>query len=184
MVSATGVLRTEGFAYALDNGAWTAYQKKQPFNAKLFMDAVKKLGANADFIVVPDVVAGGLGSLRFSQSWIERLVPLKRPLLLPVQDGMEVKDVRPYCQAGHGIFVGGTTKWKEATMYAWGCLARECGVYIHAGRINSQRKLKLCQMCLMDSFDGSGASKWLLHAKVMNAAHRQNCLAYEGGSPR
>ncbi len=32
MVSARGVLRTEGFPYGLDNGAWTAFQRDEPFD--------------------------------------------------------------------------------------------------------------------------------------------------------
>lgn len=52
MVSARGVLRTEGFPYALDNGAWTAFQKGEPFDGAAFERAVKLLGADADWIVL------------------------------------------------------------------------------------------------------------------------------------
>ena len=37
LVSARGVVRTEGFAYALDNGAWTAHAKGEPFDDAAFM---------------------------------------------------------------------------------------------------------------------------------------------------
>src|SRR3546814_3757104 len=69
MVSARGVLRTEGFPYALDNGAWTSFQHGEKFDAKAFLIAIEKLGAGADFIVVPDIVCGGLESLTFSRRW-------------------------------------------------------------------------------------------------------------------
>jgi hypothetical protein len=36
MVSTRGVLRTEGFSYALDNGAWTSFQRGEPSHAAAF----------------------------------------------------------------------------------------------------------------------------------------------------
>ncbi len=90
MVSARGVLRSEGFRYALDNGAWTAYQKGQPFDQGAFLRALDLLGEGADFIVVPDIVAGGRQSLDFSLEWLPHLLPLRVPLLLAVQDGMSL----------------------------------------------------------------------------------------------
>ena len=73
MVSARGVLRTEGFRYALDNGAWTSFQRNEPFDEAAFERAVALLGPGADWIVLPDIVMGGLASLRFSQKWLEQL---------------------------------------------------------------------------------------------------------------
>jgi len=73
LVSATGVLRTEGFAtYALDNGAWTAYRQGRPFDEAAFFRAVEALAEGAQFVVVPDIVCGGLASLRFSEAWLPR----------------------------------------------------------------------------------------------------------------
>ena len=47
MVSARGALRTEGFRYALDNGAWTSFQRGEPFDEAAFERAVARLGADA-----------------------------------------------------------------------------------------------------------------------------------------
>lgn len=66
LVSATGVLRTEGFGYALDNGAWSAFQRGQSFDELAFRRALDMLGAGADFVVVPDIVCGGEASLELS----------------------------------------------------------------------------------------------------------------------
>jgi len=81
LISAKGALRTEGMRYALDNGAWSAHQAGEPFDARAFEQALMLLGEGADWIVIPDVVAGGLDSLRFSLDWLPRLVPLGVPLL-------------------------------------------------------------------------------------------------------
>lgn len=47
LVSATGILRHEGFQYALDNGAWTAFQKGVPFDEQKFAAALRKLERRA-----------------------------------------------------------------------------------------------------------------------------------------
>ncbi len=59
LVSATGVLRHEGFRYGLDNGAWTAFQQGHPINLALFVIALFKLGRDADWVALPDIVGGG-----------------------------------------------------------------------------------------------------------------------------
>lgn len=44
-VSAKGVLRTEGFPYALDNGAWSAFTQGEDFDVEAFEKAFDLLGA-------------------------------------------------------------------------------------------------------------------------------------------
>lgn len=176
MVSATGVLRNEGFPYALDNGAWTAFQLGKAFDAEAFKRALDAMGECADFIVLPDIVSGGLQSLEFSLSWVSRVRSYGRPLMLPVQDGMTVEMVDPELNEDMGIFIGGSTEFKEATMYDWTDFAHCFGHSVHVGRVNSQRRLKMCQQIGVDSFDGSGPSRFLKHAKVMDRAFRQGCI--------
>lgn len=82
----------DGLRFAIDNGAWTSYQQKQPFDSEGFENLVERFGCAADFIVIPDIVAGGKDSLDFSVSWLPKLRNLKQ-LLLPIQDGMTAHDV-------------------------------------------------------------------------------------------
>ena len=49
LVSASGQLRNEGFRYALDNGAWSAYSQGRPFDEPSFVRALRKMGADADW---------------------------------------------------------------------------------------------------------------------------------------
>src|SRR5690606_14113667 len=99
MVSARGSLRPEGFRYALDTGAWTAFQRGEPFDASAFDKAATLLGPAADWIVLPDIVAGGSASLRLSLDWLDAL--RNRPelhgaqYLLAVQNGMEPGHIAP-----------------------------------------------------------------------------------------
>jgi hypothetical protein len=173
MVSARGVLRTEGFRYALDNGAWTAHQKGEPFDVAAFEKAYRELGQGADFVVVPDVVAGGLESLAFSLSWLARLDGLR---LLAVQDGMWEADVAPHLGPSVGVFVGGTTQWKERTTPAWARLARVRGAYCHVGRVNTARRIAICRDAGADSIDGSSVSRFADTLRPLDNALRQQSL--------
>lgn len=177
LISAKGVLRTEGFErYVYDNGAWTSYVQGREFDEAAFLKGYEMVGEKAQFAVIPDIVAGGLKSLEFSVGWIRRLgVPLC-PLVLPVQDGMVVDDVRAIVGPSVGIFIGGTTEWKEATMPLWGALARERGAHLHVGRVNSARRIHLCRACGADSFDGSSVSRFAVSLPRLENARQQLSL--------
>lgn len=180
LVSARGVLRHEGFPYAIDNGAWTAFQKGEPFDVPAFEKAVEWGADGADWLILPDIVGGGIESLRFSMEWAPRLHGVC-PLLLAVQDGMRPADVAPIVGPGVGIAVGGTTEWKEFTTPAWGALARETGAYLHVLRVNSRRRINLCRDAGADSFDGSSASRFAKTLPLLDGARRQ--LSLLNGAP-
>lgn len=175
LVSARGVLRHEGFPYALDNGAWTAFQKGEPFDVAAFERAVQWGAAAADWLIVPDIVGGGLASLRFSMDWAPRLAGLC-PLLLAVQDGMTPADVAPIVGAQLGIAVGGSTEWKEQSLPAWGALARETGAYLHVLRVNTCRRIDLCRDAGAHSFDGSSVTRFACNLPRLDGARRQLSL--------
>lgn len=173
LVSATGVLRTEGMPYALDNGAWTAFQQGRPFDEAAFSHALDRVGEGADWVVVPDIVAGGLRSLDYSLKWLERLRGFPGRLLIAVQDGMEIDDVREVLSPVVGVFVGGSTGWKEATAGAWGSVARRRNCYLHVGRVNSVRRIRICAAAGANSIDGTSASRFALSLPPLDAASRQ-----------
>ena len=173
IVSARGALRTEGMPYALDNGAWTSYQRGEPFDADAFQRALELLGENADWVVLPDIVMDGLRSLEFLLRWLHQLRGWPGLFLLAVQDGMTLDIVRPLLSANVGIFVGGSTEWKEATMCEWGGLAHDLGCYLHVGRVNTQRRIRLCAAAGADSFDGTSASRYAVTLPGLDSARRQ-----------
>lgn len=177
MVSAKGSLRTEGFnRWCLDNGAWTAHQKNEPFDAAAFLTAYRQIGPGADFCILPDIVAGGLDSLAYSLLWREKLGDSLCPLLLAVQDGMAPADVGHLVGRYLGIFVGGTTKFKEQTLPQWGRLARICGAYLHVGRVNTARRVKLCAMAGANSIDGTSVSRFVDTLPLIDNAIRQRAF--------
>ncbi len=173
IVSATGVLRSEGFKYALDNGAWTAFQQGRRLDEGLFWKAVDKMGEGADWIVLPDIVAGGLRSLDYSLAWLNQLRGLPTPVLIAVQDGMAPEDVRELLGPNVGIFIGGTTEWKEATAVQWGALARRRNCYLHMGRVNSARRIAICAAAGASSFDGTSVTRFAKTLAPLDKATRQ-----------
>lgn len=161
LVSAAGVVRTECFEnYALDNGAWSAFQQGRPFDELAFGRALDLVGERADWVVLPDIVAGGMESLEFSLKWLDRLRAFPTTLLLAVQDGMCPDDVREYLNPAVGIFVGGSTEWKLETMEAWALLARRRNCYMHVGRVNSAKRIAMCAAAGAHSFDGTSVTQF------------------------
>lgn len=163
-----------GYRYAIDNGAWGCHQRGVAFDGDGFGELVDLHANGAEWVVVPDIVAGGLESLAFSLSWLPRLQGL--PLLLAVQDGMSTDDVEPYLGAGVGLFLGGSTEWKLATMRQWGQLARRVGCHYHVARVNTARRIALCQDAGAHSFDGTSASRFAVTTPRLTAAMRQGHL--------
>lgn len=175
MVSARGALRPEGFAYALDNGAWTAFQRREPFDVRAFDRAFDRLGAGADFVIAPDVVADADASLALTRAWLPQL-STARLLLISVQDGMRFDDVSELVGPRVGVFMGGSTEWKLANLVRWGRWCHERGVYYHVGRVNTARRIALCAEAGADSFDGSSASRFAVNVRRLDAARRQQDL--------
>lgn len=178
LVSARGALRPEGFRYALDNGAWTAFQRGEPFDVPAFERAVDLLGEGADWIVVPDVVGDRDRTLASSEAWLPKLEGHR--LLVAVQDGMVAADVRPWLGPTCGIFLGGGSAWKERTAREWGALARERGCVFHVGRVNSIRRISICAEAGAHSFDGTSATRFALMLPRLDRAVRQGAFDWNG----
>ena len=169
---------THGFAYALDNGAWSAYQQERAFDETAFARVYRSHGEGADWIVLPDIVAAGLDSLLFSLEWLDRLNDYQGLFLLAVQDGMKPEHVRPFIGKRVGLFVGGTTPWKLDTLPQWAELARTQGVYLHVGRVNTARRIRYCSGFGVHSFDGTSASRYSETLPLLDFARRQQSLDF------
>lgn len=180
LVSAAGVLRTEGFdRWALDNGAWSAFQQGKSFDEDAFSRAIDRVGEGADWVVLPDIVAGGMASLDLSLKWLDRLRGFPERALIAVQDGMSVDDVRDYLGPMVGLFIGGSTPWKLATLDAWSALARRKQCYLHVGRVNSLKRINACAQVGANSFDGTSVISFpnsinMLTSGVIASHHQQS----------
>lgn len=169
---ATG-LKNYGIRYALDNGAWSAFMAGEAFREEPFMAAVAKIGPGSAWVVAPDIVEGGPASLQMSLRWLPWLFDRVPIVLVAVQDGMRPADIQGRLGIRLGIFVGGSTEWKEETMAMWAGLARSCGAICHVGRVNTARRIALCATAGVDSFDGSSVSRFAKTLPRLDNAARQ-----------
>ena len=161
----------------IDNGAWGCFQRKEPWDAGRFVRLLA-LHPTAQIVVAPDIVCGGDSSLALSLSWLDRLAQPGRIVLIPVQDGMCATDLASHVGAQVGLFVGGSTAWKESSLPMWGALAQAAGCYLHVGRVNSARRIRLCAMAGADSFDGTSASRFAVTLPPLDFAARQSAFLF------
>lgn len=179
------------FRYGIDNGAWPASEafkagkRSTPLlDEAAFLRTVDRYGSGADWIVAPDIVAGGLGSLDLSERWFDLLASREDlagvPILIAVQDGMETPEaiarIRALLDRGGGLFVGGTTEFKETTLPVWGHLRSEFDCWLHVGRVNTTRRIALCGAAGATSFDGSSGARFSKNVPKLTGAARQLSL--------
>ena len=144
---------------ALDNGAFQCWRRGFPFQADVFLRSVAKcyeVGLSLEFIVCPDIVAGGLASLDFSREWAHGELRTAQRLALVVQDGMETRDVKPdLLRRFTHLFVGGTPEWKWRTAAEWVNHAHAYGLKCHIGRCGTLPLLRAAQRAGADSVDST-----------------------------
>ena len=126
-----------------------------------------------DLIVVPDLIGGGIKSLKYSIDFMPLLIDFSFPKYLVVQDVMTIKDVKAYLNANNnkkniefdGMFVVGRptfkgfgkpktneVEWKLKKMESWTKLAHKYGKKCHIGRVSSVRRLNFARSISADSF--------------------------------
>lgn len=203
-----------GNGHGIDNGAWNAFQKwlkariaegmteaeaiaawiggrwvEAPLDEDAFERLLEKHGSTADWVVLPDIVAGGMASLELSTRWMNRCLAQCDLVLIAVQDGMTPADLEPLVGTRVGIFLGGSTEWKLETAEMWGrwCASRPCrhpratpenprtGCWYHFARVNTEKRFGLAVASDADSVDGSSVTKFLCTLpKLTRAARRQD----------
>lgn len=188
-----------GFRFCLDNGAWIAFRdwvkarlsegmsegeavdqwmsgrwREGHWNEEAFERALERYGGGADWVVLPDIVGGGMASLELSLRWSNRCQSMCDLVLIAVQDGMQPADMERHVSTRVGIFLGGSTPWKLAEAEKWGrwCAERPCrhplatpdqprtGCWFHFARVNTGRRFRLAHAAGADSVDGSSATKF------------------------
>ena len=157
--------------YCLDNGAWGCFTRGVPFDADRFRWALERIGAGADWVVMPDAVGDRAATLEMSKAWRRELAGYR--FVFCVQDGMKPEEVLKAARGAVGLFVGGSTEFKEATMRTWARLAHDNGMICHVGRVNSQRRIRMCHTAGVDSIDGSSVARFSCTLRRLDLAVRQ-----------
>ena len=142
--------------WVLDNAAFLAFKANRPWDAEAFATAASR-AANSkpapEFVVAPDIVAGGWASLEHSLRWLPWLRELRLTCYLAVQDGMTLDGVAPHLRSFDGVFVGGSKAWKLASGWWWVKLAHAFSLPCHIGRISGREHVRLVKGWGTDSID-------------------------------
>lgn len=169
-----------------DNGAFVDWRAGSDFDGPLFaadMRALRELPCDArpDFYVIPDKVAEGNESARFSREWMNRLDSLRLSCVAPryfaVQDGMNADSV-PWSSVA-GIFIGGTKLWKSETAPLWAEESRRHGVRCHFARCGTRKAVSQAKAIGADSIDSSLPLWSRENLRIFMDALNQEMLFYE-----
>lgn len=142
-----------GVPWAIDNGAFSGFDP----------DAFRRLVARAAgrprllWVVCPDVVADAVATLEMWRVWAPILRAARVPVAFVLQDGQE----RHELPVADCYFLGGSTEWKLSESAAdLAAEGRRRGKWIHMGRVNSMRRLRIAHEFGCASVDGSGYSRF------------------------
>ena len=165
-----------GERWAGDNDAFLAWDEAR------FLAMLDRL-ANIPgclFIATPDVIGDARATLDRFDEWRPAVADRGFPVALVGQDGAEDLAL-PWGQFS-ALFVGGTTDWKLSAAVADLCAeAKARGKWLHIGRVNSQKRLRIAYDLGADSIDGTRWSRFSRscfeqHMPYVNWLHDQGTL--------
>lgn len=158
----TGEMDPRRARFFHDNGAYRDFVAGKSFNSPRWMRDQWRMRMRKlmpDFVVCPDLVAGGIESLTVSRFWRPDCTE-GAPVYLAVQDGMGEEDVASHLDAlaeeglpYAGLFVGGTMDWKIASTPGWTRFAHERGLRVHVGRVGVPARVRWARDLGVDSID-------------------------------
>lgn len=136
--------------WAMDNGAFTGFDADK-FRRQ--MDRMQGL-PKCQFVVVPDVVANHIETLKLYHAWHAEIRDRGYPRAFVLQNGVAL-DTVPYdlCEA---VFIGGTTAFKSAASTQ--AIVREAkrrNKWVHIGRVNTPNRVIYSMKIGCDSWDGT-----------------------------
>jgi hypothetical protein len=154
-----GVMTTPySFRYALPEWNWAAdngcFSNKWAANTWMSWLESQSNPETALFATIPDVVADHCGTLERWHQWSWRVQNLGYKTAFVLQDGAHSNKM-PWDEMD-ALFIGGTTEYKLSSEARFIIeRAKELGKWVHMGRVNSIRRIKLAYEWGCDSVDGT-----------------------------
>jgi hypothetical protein len=142
-----------GFLWAADNDAFNGFD---PVAYQRMLDELEGV-PGCLFVTCPDMVGDADATFRLFLGWAQRVLRTGQPLGYVAQDGASTAAI-PW-DALSALFIGGSTEWKLSIEAE--TLVREAkhrGKWVHMGRVNSARRLKVAKSWGVDSIDGTQLS--------------------------
>jgi hypothetical protein len=138
--------------YALDNGAFPAFTKKEEWDAGAWFNLLRWAqwsGQQPLWALVPDVVGDRVATLKKWEVFSPMVVERGFKPAFAVQDGMTFDDAPDGCV----LFLGGSTEWKCAAIPRW---CEKFTGRVHVGRVNTIDRLLAAYRAGAISVDGTG----------------------------
>jgi hypothetical protein len=161
--------------WVFDNGAFTDWKNGQPFDEDKFFRRVERMmdlpdQQKPEWCVCPDRVAHP-ESLEYSVQWRDRMTN-RLNWYLAIQDGMKPDGVEAALREVQfaGLFIGGSSEWKNAQACEWVRFGHTQGLPVHVGRVNGWKRLQWCVDIDADSVDGTGWTRdprWIAYLEQM-----------------
>ena len=149
-------IRNLGLPWAADNACYSG------FNEVRFANMLDRVAGvpGLMWVAAPDVVGDAAATLALFDLWQPRIDGRGLSVALVLQDGQE-RHRTPWDRLD-AVFVGGSTGWKLSDEARRLCVeAKDQGKWVHVGRTNSRRRIRLlASWGCVDTFDGSGFSRW------------------------
>lgn len=140
--------------WAADNGR---FNKPSAYTDEKYLRFLARHAWAADrclFATAPDVMGDAAATLDLSWPLFRVVRDAGYPVALVAQDGLE--DLAVPWAAFDALFIGGTTAWKMSQGAEALCReAKRRGKWVHMGRVNSYRRLRIADDFGCDSADGT-----------------------------
>lgn len=163
-------LRWSGIPWAADNACFKGLDVAQFCT---MVDRIFRFAKNCKFVTIPDVVGDHEGTLELWDMFYAYTREVGLRCAFVIQDGATSNTI-PWHQA-QAVFLGGSTTYKLSPEAHQLCHeAKQRGLWVHVGRVNSARRERLIAP-FADSFDGSRYS-------MFARAHLPKCLNRLAGS--
>lgn len=173
-----GMHRPNGSVFACDNGVYAAFVLGRTWGGEAMHAAYMKMIGTCHpddplWVLLPDVVANWRATVDLGNLYLSILRLRGFRTCIALQDGCDFDEARE--MGTDAVFVVGKTPWKEANIHA----AREAfpDKLVHVGRVNTARRLRICQSAGVDSVDGTTLNKYPVKTLPLIAKTlRQPCL--------
>jgi hypothetical protein len=144
----------QGVVWAADNGCFSQPEAFDLDAYFVWLDALTPFAGACLFATAPDVVGDARATLARSLPVLPQLRDAGYRAALVAQDGLEHMEV-PW-DAFDALFIGGSTRWKLSEgAAALARHARSLGKWVHMGRVNSLRRLRIAETMGCHSADGT-----------------------------
>lgn len=141
----------QGFRWIADNGCFTDKWNEQRWLA--WIDHMRPFQPSCLMATAPDIVGDAAATLERFEHYAPMLRERGWPVGLVAQDGLESL---AWPDEYDVLFIGGTTEWKLSE-HADRCIriAKRQGKWVHAGRVNSIKRIAHFYLREVDSLDGT-----------------------------